>query len=468
MFKHIRLSLTGCLIVLAASSCSDLLITQPKQSVGSDQALQDITGVRSLLISVYDRLQPNTYYGARMMIAPEIMADNVRLTNTNSNRYFNERVNAVGVHMQQFWDNYAAINEANFIIKGIDGSNATDAEKAQIKGEAQFLRALLYFDMARVFAYEPTKVVNGFNLGMILRTEPTSDAAQATFLERSTVEQTYQLIEKDLKDAITNLPASASANRLRANKAAAQALLARLYLYWEKFPEAVQAATDALAGTGATLVSGTGYQAAFTTAPNPESLFEINYVQATESLGANESMHSLTTNLTTGNWGDVVPTTELLNLYEAADVRRAMFYSATKSGEAVFFSRKFSGSRGPFTDNIPVIRYSEVLLIRAEAYALSGNSAAAITDLNRIRTRSGATPIASTVTGQGLVDLILTERRLELVLEGHRFFDLKRKGQTITKASLSAVVPYTDFRILAPLPNAQVQLNSKLKQNPGY
>ncbi len=91
MFKHIRLSLTGCLIVLAASSCSDLLITQPKQSVSSDQALQDITGVRSLLISVYDRLQPNTYYGARMMIAPEIMADNVRLTNTNSNRYFNER-----------------------------------------------------------------------------------------------------------------------------------------------------------------------------------------------------------------------------------------------------------------------------------------------------------------------------------------------------------------------------------------
>ncbi len=377
-------------------------------------------------------------------------------------------MNAVGVHMQQFWDNYAAINEANFIIKGIDGSNATDAEKAQIKGEAQFLRALLYFDMARVFAYEPTKVVNGFNLGMILRTEPTADASQATFLERSTVEQTYQQIEKDLKDAITNLPASASANRLRANKAAAQALLARLYLYWEKFPEAIQAATDALAGTGATLVSGTGYQAAFTTAPNPESLFEINYVQATESLGANESMHSLTTNLTTGNWGDVVPTTELLNLYEAADVRRAMFYSATKSGEAVFFSRKFTGSRGPFTDNIPVIRYSEVLLIRAEAYAMSGNSAAAITDLNRIRTRSGATPIASTVTGQGLVDLILTERRLELVLEGHRFFDLKRKGLTITKASLSAVVPYTDFRILAPLPNAQVQLNSKLKQNPGY
>ena len=133
------------LVVLAmvATSCSDLLNTEPKQSISTEVALTDITGVRALLISVYDRLQPNTYYGARLMIAPEIMADNVRLTNTNSNRFFNERVNAPSAHMQAFWDNYAAINEANFIIKGIGGANTNEAEKAQIKAEAVFLRALL-------------------------------------------------------------------------------------------------------------------------------------------------------------------------------------------------------------------------------------------------------------------------------------------------------------------------------------
>jgi len=469
MFKTLRY-LVGSLILLSASACSDLLDTQPKQSVDASTALGDITGIRSVLISVYDRLQPAAYYGQRAIIGPEILADNVRLTNTNSNRYFNERVNAPNAHLQQFYSNYFAINEANFVLSGIDKSNANDAEKAQIKGEAYFLRALLYFDMARVFAYEPTRVLNNFNLGLILRTEPTDDVTKSDFRERSTVEQTYQLIESDLKAAIAALPASTGAgvSRLRANKAAAQALLARLYLYWEKYPEAIQQATDALAGTAAQFVTGAQYAAAFTTNPNPESLFELNYVQATESLGANESLHSLTTNLTSGNWGDVVPTNELLALYEPTDIRRTtMFYAATKSGESVFFSRKYTGARGPFTDNVPVIRYSEVLLIRAEAYAASGDAVKSLVDLNRIRTRAGATPVEGK-TGAALLDAIALERRLELVLEGHRFFDLKRKGQTITKAGLSAPVPYADIRILAPLPVDQVQLNSKLRQNPGY
>lgn len=472
MTKYIRIALAGTLL-LGASGCSDLFVTEPKQSVSPTVALQDITGIRSLIISIYDRLQPNTYYGARMMIGPDILADNVRLTNSNSNRYFNERINAPGSHLQQIWDQcYPAINEANFIIASIDGSNTTQLEKDQIKGEALFLRGLLYFDLARVFAYEPTKVIKNFNLGLIIRTEPTTNVLQADFRERSTVEQVYTQVESDLKAAITALPVSATAaaaTRLRGNKGAAQALLARLYLYWEKYPLAIQAATDAMASTGARFVTGAQYVAAFTSVPNPESLFELNYIQATESLGSNESLHSLTTNLTTGNWGDVVPTTELLNLYEAADVRRSgMFYAATKGGEAVFFSRKYTATQGPFTSNVPIIRYSELLLIRAEAYAASGDATKALADLNQVRTRSGATAIAATVTGQALMDAIMTERRLELVLEGHRFFDLKRKGMTITKANLSAPVPYDDFRILAPLPVGQTQLNTKLRQNPGY
>lgn len=468
MLKKQLRNISLAVLALVVTSCSDLLNTEPKQSISPDVALKDITGVRALLISVYDRLQPNTYYGARLMIAPEIMADNVRLTNTNSNRYFNERVNAPSAHMQQFWANYAAINEANFIIQGIGGSNTTEAEKASIKAEALFLRALLYFDMARVFCYEPTKVVGDANLGMILRTEPTDDVTKADFKSRSTIQETYQLIEKDLKEAIALFPATG--NRLRANKAAANALLARVYLYWEKYADAITYATAALdAPNGATFVTGANYVSAFTSAPNPESLFEINYVQATESLGVNESMHSLTTNLTTGNWADVVPTNELLGLFEAADIRRtAAMFSATKGGESVVFSRKFPGARGPFTDNIPVIRLSEVLLIRAEAYAATGKEDLALADLNRIRTRAGATAVAATVKGADLIDAIMRERRLELYLEGHRFFDLKRRGQTITKASLSAVVPYDDFRILAPLPVAQVQLNKNLKQNRGY
>lgn len=466
MFKYKNIFII-CFITMTGffvASCSKVLETQPRQSVDSELAIKDITGLRSLLIACYDGLQGSGYYGQRMMIAPDILADNVRLTNANSNRYFQERVNTIFTSVAGLWGLYGTVNNINYFLAGIDNANTNDTEKRQLKGEALFLRGLIYFDMARIYSYEPTKVIKQWDAGIVLRTTPTKDVADANFRQRATIVETYQQIEKDLKEAVDLL--SATSSRQRANKAAAQALLARVYLYWEKWTDAARLATDALNTTQARLAAGADYANAFRTSPNPEALFEINYVQATESLGSNESMQSLTTQ-TTGSWADVVPTDELFNLYETADVRRAMYISSTKQGERVNFIQKFTGSRGPWTDNIPVIRISEVLLIRAEAYAASGQTDLALTDLNRIRQRSGATLVAG-LAGDALMDAILRERRLELAFEGHRWFDLKRKGRDITKAGLSATVPYTDVRILAPIPIAEIQLNPTLKQNPGY
>ncbi len=467
-YKNIFIFCFVSFLSLCSVSCSKILDTQPRQSVDSELAIKDITGLRSLLISCYDGLQGAGYYGQRMMIAPDIMADNLRLTNANSNRYFQERVNTIFTSVAgNLWSNvfaYGTINNLNYFLAGIDNANTNEAEKRQLKGEALFLRGLIYFDMARIFSYEPTKVIKQWDAGIVLRTTPTKDASDANFRQRATVVETYQQIEKDLKESIELL--SSTTTRQRANKAAAQAILARVYLYWEKWADAVRLSTEALNTTQARLATGAGYADAFRTSPNPESLFEINYVQATETLGSNESMQSLTTQVT-GSWADVVPTDELFNLYEANDVRRAMYVSATKQGERVNFIQKFTGARGPWTDNIPVIRFSEVLLIRAEAYAASGQAELALADLNRIRQRSAATLVTG-LSGDQLVESILKERRLELAFEGHRWFDLKRKGRDITKAGLSATVPYTDVRILAPIPIPEIQLNPTLKQNPGY
>lgn len=463
-YKNILIFCFVSILGVFTTSCSKVLETQPRQSVDSELAIRDITGLRSLLISCYDGLQGAGYYGQRMMLAPDILADNVRLTNANSNRYFQERVNTIFTGVATLWGSYGTINNINYFLAGIDNANTNDAEKRQLKGEALFLRGLIYFDMARIYSYEPTKVIKQWDTGVVLRTTPTKDVTDANLRQRSTVTETYLQIEKDLKEAVELL--SATTTRQRANKAAAQAILARVYLYWEKWADAAKLASDALNITQARLATGVGYADAFRTSPNPESLFEINYVQATETLGSNESMQSLTTQVT-GSWADIVPTDELFNLYEASDTRRNMYVSSTKQGERVNFIQKFTGARGPWTDNIPVIRISELLLIRAEAYASSGQADLALTDLNRIRQRSGASVVAG-VAGEQLVDAILRERRLELAFEGHRWFDLKRKGRDITKAGLSATVPYTDVRILAPIPIAEIQLNPTLKQNPGY
>ena len=129
---------------------------------------------------------------------------------------------------------------------------------------------------------------------------------------------------------------------------------------------------------------------------------------------------------------------------------------------------KFLGKNGPINlDNIPVIRVAELYLTRAEArYNQVGKEAAALADVNVIRTRSGLAARPATLTGAALLTEILNQRRLELAFEGHRFFDLKRLGRDITKIPTN--IGFTDYRILAPLPVREIQTNPNLKQNFGY
>ncbi|WP_345168407.1 RagB/SusD family nutrient uptake outer membrane protein [Nibribacter koreensis] len=464
---------------LSVSSCDDLLETAPRQSIALDTGLTDITGVRALLIGVYDRLQVNTYYGAQMMLAPDVMADNLRQTASNSNRYTFFQNNSFGTQLNRWAGNYGAINDTNLIIEAIANNTdptVTAAEKARITAEAKFLRALLYHDLVRIYGYEPGKEVGGFNAGVILRLEPVTLKSEADFKARATNAEVYAQIEKDLTDAIAGFTTSNQTSWFRGNKAAAEALMARVSLYQAKWQQALDFSNTAIATAAARskgLVSAANYAAAWTTLPNPESLFELNYVQATETLGANESLNSLTSDTYVGAWRDIVPTNTLFNLYEVNDVRRAMFYTATKGSEAVRFNKKFAGNQGVFTDNIPIIRLSEVHLIKAEAEAelAAGTevSVAGLATLNNLRSRRDASPVVA-LTKADLINAILVERRLELVYEGHRFFDLKRRGLDIVKDPQVAAVniPYTDPRVLAPIPAAEVNLNSKLKQNPGY
>jgi hypothetical protein len=417
-----------------------------------------------------------------MMLAPDVMADNLRQTTPNSNRYTFFQNNTAGLGI---WGSaYATINEVNFIIQGIDQANTTEVEKKQIKGEAHFLRALAYFDLARIYGYEPGKEVAGMNKATIIRLTPTSNRSDADFKARSTNVEQYAQIEADLRIAIENLAAPTGTAVYRGNKAAAEALMARVSLYQSKWQQALDFAKAALATRSLSTVSGGGvtatsvgtsglvtranYLAAFKTQPNPESLFELRYIQATESLGSNESLHSLTTTLTTGAWGDLVPTTELYNLYEANDVRKTVYYApATPKEVGIVYSQKYSGTSGAFTDNIPIIRVSELYLIKAEAEAELNNLANGLLDLNALRLRAGATPVVAT-TKAGLIEAIMTERRLELAIEGHRFFDLKRRGMSIDKQDPTPSVDYTNFRVLSAIPIAEVNLNPLLEQNPGY
>jgi hypothetical protein len=457
-----RRTLLGLAMTALTLAACDLTV-EPSVNVPPDIATESISGVRSILTSVYARLQGDDFYGNDLLLLPDLMADNARTSTPAVNRT-GEFQNSIGSHMGDWAESYVAINEANYAIAS---SRALLDEEPVLAnrylGEALFQRALLYFDLARVFAYEPGKYVNNFDTGVVLRTEPTRSAGDADKRARVTVEEIYQQIEKDLKESTTLLAQHGEDDPFIANRAAAEALLAKVYLYWSKWSDAIAQASAALSHTGARLAEPNEVATMFSKAPNVESLFEINYDAATETLWVNDCSACYT--WPNGTWFSMWPSAELLALFEAGDARVAL-YPSTSNG--IRYVNKYTYARGDWTDNSPVIRYADVLLMRAEAYAESGQTALAQADLNALRTKRNAASI--TASGAALLAAIQDERRRELAFEGHRWFDLKRRGMDITKPAFGAnpIVPYTDFRILAPLPATQVQNNALLIQNPGY
>jgi hypothetical protein len=179
--------------------------------------------------------------------------------------------------------------------------------------------------------------------------------------------------------------------------------------------------------------------------------------------GVNESLSSLTHDPSSFNF-QLLPSQDLIAAHESGDVRREL-YETLPSGNTRI--NKYTQAVESYTDNIPIIRAAEVLLIRAEARFESGNESGALEDLNTLRTARGLGEVS--LSGESLIDEIITQKRLELAFEGERFFDLKRRGMDIPKPQVNIPdLSYEDPRILAPIPSDQVQLNDQLDQNPGY
>lgn len=469
-----RVALAG-LIAVSFTACDSLVETEPKQSISSEVALTSLSGVQAVLTEVYDALQDVDYYGQYFMLYPEALADNIDITPENSNRYPNVIRNEPRSHLNRWGGHYESINLANNIIASIDDLDVAEETRNQIRGEALFLRALNYFDLVRTKAYTPGAVVGGFDSGVILRTEPTRSVDDADYRARATIDEVYAQIKADLQEAIALLePATSADAKFRANEAAAQAMLAKVHLYAREWQQAADQATAALNTTNAVLTPNASYVAAFTDVSNPESLFEIQFESTNDgdATGFNESLNSLTLPTEDGisRWGDVIPSQDLLDNIEPGDVRADLYVEKVKSGTPFIYSVKWQDTPGnPNTVNVPVIRYSEVLLIRAEAYAELGQLGQAIADLNTIRERAGLEPLSTALSKQQVIDAVLQERRVEFALEGQRFFDLKRRGLDIPKPqSAEGTIPYSDYRILAPLPTGEIDQNDLLVQNPGY
>lgn len=485
---------------VSVTSCNKILEVTPQNQAPASEVLKDVNGYQALLISVYDRLQSYTFYGRDMALEGDALADNILTITALNTRYSGQNVNTRSSSYNIWTQAYGAILDLNTIIAGIDAVPVVgDSQKllqAQIKSEAYALRGLMYFDIARVYGYEPNKIPtsglgSGFNKSAVIRLTPTLAASDTVRKNRSTIIETYTQIESDLKASITSFKAMYTLTGFskkpttpyRYTESATHATLGKVYLYWERWSDASTEFDNALDATitpsSLSPITAGNYAATFKKIPNPESLLELYYNQSVEVTGVTGSNDALFTytqpsgfnaaNVNT--FGSQTASAELVALFETADDRRAIFFNSRSNVNANVYTwvNKYSGAGGSFTDNVLMIRYSDVILMKAEAQANLGNYAAAQTLVRQIRAARNATTTGVPATS-AILAYIQDERRRELFFEGHRFFDLKRLGNGITKPAATAVgiIPANDYRLLAPLPVAEAALNPLLPQNPNY
>ncbi len=451
------------------------------QGISPDQALGTIQGYEALVLSVYDYLQNNQHYGSYYILRPDALADNIIIPAQTANRLAFEISNNRGAHVSNaiYGLAYSAINEANLILDGVDGIEiegateaAATAQRNRLKGEAYFLRALNYFDLVRGLAYEPGREVGGFDLGVVIRTEPTRTLEEAEPLPRSTNVEVYAQIISDLEQAATLLANNSRGGVQFASRPAALALLARAHLYAGNLDRAATIAQQAIDVSGVALVTDDGDSEngneILTSWTNrqapPESIFTVQLEQGNDggSTNGNDALQAITDPTVSGISFDAVVTEDLIAAYSDGDARRALIAT---TGGGIDYMQKYTGTTSLYVDWSPVIRLPELYYIIAEARALQGDASGAYNALNVVRNARGLDDLDS----GDAVDAVLLERRLEFAFEGHRFFDLKRRGRTIPKPQvLSADIPYTDFRILSPIPFGEIDTNPALTQNPGY
>ncbi|WP_194851076.1 RagB/SusD family nutrient uptake outer membrane protein [Nonlabens antarcticus] len=457
MKKYLILSLA----VASLYSCSDRLDILPEDSLSPAAVFSDAPGAEAAVNGLYSFAQSADALNGTFQLAQEWQADNVDFVGSfptlqEINIY---ETKADNTSIFPFYDqHYNVIGTANLVIENIPGvpdPTFTQARKDQLVGEAKFMRALMYFELADFFG-QPFQQGGRANLSVQLVTVINGDPAP----QRATLGEIHDQVETDLMEAI---PVLSNSDNSRATKGAAQALLARLYLYQERFPEAATMANNALSN------------AEFSLAPNylfyntlsGEHFFTL--VNSSVNPQPAQGYNSLLNPIPAGGRGDAPFSQNLIDAYnsEPGDLRFANLNQTGPSAAANAirtFSSKFPDgtSNG---DNATVLRYTEALLTRAEANFRAGSSVGAtpLADITRLRTRAGLGPIAVTLSQ------ILIERRKELAFEGQRRMDLLRNGLSLRRAGMAKVsesAAGSPLTIL-PIPAREVEL-SQLTQNTGY
>ncbi|MCF7567189.1 RagB/SusD family nutrient uptake outer membrane protein [Sabulilitoribacter arenilitoris] len=446
--------------ILSVLSCDNELEIAPVSNLSTSSFYQKESDFEQALIGAYSGLK-NTYND--VFVFGDVRSDNTIPNESGSVTTLQDfdkfNLNPSNALLESNWNRtYNTINRINLILDRIDDAEIDNSIASRIKGEAQFLRGLNYFNHVRNFG----------NVPLILNPITANEALE---FPQSNPTEVYAQIVSDLKSAANLLPESFSGNDVgRATSIAANALLGKVYLTIGNYVEAESSLRSVLALEGSKVDLLANYADVFDQANeyNAEIIFAVRY--ANDGLNGNGFNYGFANPLEPNNRATG---TDLFDEYEPGDVRRDFtLNTGVAPGEILIYKYGNPGTSGRGESDWPIIRFSDVLLMLSEAlneqsYVADGE---AFTLLNRIRNRAGLGPITSTeAPNQETFRLAMEhERRVEFAGEAHRWYDLVRTDRF---EDLLGSLGAKSTSNLFPIPLAEIQKindESILRQNPGY
>ncbi len=446
--------------ILLQVSCTKFVdVPSPENQLESGTVFTDDKTATSAVLGVYSLMNAfnSQFANSHGNLLPAMAADEFYY-GLSSAPYDEMKLNNIlpgNSFVRALWDNpYRYIYHLNSVLEGLSASvSLSPNAKNQLTGEAKFLRAFNYFYLVNYFGDVP----------LILNT----DYAVNTNLPRTPTDSVYLSIIADLKDAQNligeNYP---SAERTRANKAVVTTLLARVYLYRGDWALAETEASKVIADNRYSLLS---------------DLSAVFLKNSGEALLQWQTVNTSTAGVNTWEGFNLVPAVaggrsfypaynSAVESFEENDLRKANWLNTfVLSGTTYHYPFKYKiRTKTPVEEYSMVMRFAELYLIRAEARARQGKAEEARQDLNEIRKRAGLEDLPAEITEPELLLAVEKERRAELFAEwGHRWFDLKRTGRSLTVLAVEKPdITATD--LLFPIPTSAILTNTFLEQNPGY
>lgn len=489
-FKKMKYSkyLSLFFLILSLQSCSDFLEQEPGTQTSIDELLQNKTGVLQALTGLYSELEGNIR-PERFAVYADLQGGNIKFaptatgslkgqisTPSNIEELYSFEDVALTSNFQTFYDSsYDLINQANLILEYTPAlTDATDAEKNQIKAEALAIRAYTHFLLSLVYSQDYKYTTDASHLGIVYSTESIKAGVQ--YPARKTAAETYSLIITDLQTAIANYSENSlleGAAYFFFNQKNTKALLARVYLQKGDWENAYETANDVITNSGVTLTSKESLVAEWEKPDLPISEILLEFTIRKDNEGnVSSSMSQVFGYSTDLNFQKYTASNDLVNLYESTDLRKQLFLvkplftlvEGVQTNVNFNFTKKYQDNAG-----YVAFRLSEMYLIRAEAALETNRFDVAMADINTIRARANATLLTDTTD---LKENIFLERRKELCFEGFLFFDIARNHKDVSRndGCLANVcsLTYPSLKYVLPIPTYNTNLNPNLQQNDSY